>query len=211
MNDSIFINGKEFKKTLVSDNYYVSCDGRVYSTYAKRIISCSIITVKGKKYVRVDIHGKHYVVHRLVYEAWVRKLESNEQVNHKNDDGLDNRCCNLYVGTQSENIQDCVDNGHRVGNVFYLTLYDKDRKEIVSFCPASKFIEYSGHPNKSGSLNKFFTKNWFKKRYDIIEFKRIRDLESYKSVTTMADECKSVGQSLSLSEVHRTQQSEEIV
>lgn len=48
MNDSIFINGKEFKKTLVSDNYYVSHDGCVYSTYAKRIISCSVITVKGK-------------------------------------------------------------------------------------------------------------------------------------------------------------------
>ena len=65
--------------------------------------------------------------------------------------------------------------------------------KIVSFCPARNFIEYSGHSNKSGSVNKFFSKNWFKKRYKIIEFKLIKNLDELKGVTTKTDECKFVG------------------
>ena len=76
--------------------------------------------------------------------------------------------------------------------MFYLTIYDKEKDIIKTFCPANNFIEYCGHSNKSGSLNKFFSKNWFKKRYKIIEFKRINNMNEYKSVTTMDDECNPV-------------------
>lgn len=211
MNDSIFINGKEFKKTLISDKYFVSYDGQIYSEKSKKIINGSVTTMKGKEYIRVDIHKKHYTVHRLVFEAWVRPLKNGEQINHIDDNGLNNMCDNLYVGSQKENIQDCIKNCHRVGNVFYLTLYDKEEKKIISFCPANKFIQYCGHTNASGCINKFFNKNWFKKRYEIIDFKPVKNLESYKSVTTMSDECNSVGQNLSLTEAHDTRKSEEIV
>ena len=81
----------------------------------------------------------------------------------------------------------------RVGNVFYLTLFDKLLNKVISFCPARNFIAYSGHTNKSGSLNKFFSKHWFKKRYEILEFKRIKNLDELKGVTTNGDECNHVG------------------
>ena len=193
MKNSIIINGKQFKQTTISDKYYVSKDGEVYSTQSRKIIKGSVFVSKGKQYRRIDIKKKHYTVHRLVFEAWVRPLNDGEQVNHKDDDSLNNTVHNLYAGNQKDNIDDCIKNQHRVGNVFYLTVFDKQTQKTITFCPAYKFIEYCGHPNKSGSLNKFFNKNWFKKQYDIIEFKHIGNLENYKSVTTNSDECKNVG------------------
>lgn len=194
---SIIINKKEFRQIRFNKHYYVSADGDVYSTHSHKIIKKNVFKVKDKAYYRIDIRigakRKHFTIHRLVYDTWVQNIDSTIQVNHINDNGLDNRIENLYIGTQKDNIHDCISNNHRVGNVFYLTLYDKEKHQIISFCPASNFIEYSGHPNKSKSLNKFFNKHWFKLRYEIIEFKRINNLDEYKGVTTNRDECSDVG------------------
>ena len=196
MEDSIIINNKEFKQIKINNNYFISCDGEIYSKYSKKILKCQIQKSRGKEYKRVDFYvgGKqrHMMVHRLVFETWVRPLRDGEQVNHIDDNTLNNDYRNLHAGTQQQNIQDCFKNQHRVGNVFYLTIYDREKDIIKTFCPAKEFIKYSGHPNKSGSLNKFFSKNWFKKRYEIIEYKKINNLEEYRSVTTMGDECSSV-------------------
>ena len=102
---------------------------------------------------------------------------------------------------------------YRVGNIWILTIFDKEKKETITFCPAKKFIEYSGHSNKSGCLNKFFNKNWFKQRYKIIDYYRCKNLVEKKGVTTMDDECNPVGQNLSLLEARDTclNISEEIV
>lgn len=197
MKNSIIINQKEFRQIEINDNYFISCDGEIYSKYSQRILKCQIQRAGGKEYKRVDFYvnekKRHLMVHRLVFETWVRPLKKGEQVNHLDDNSLNNHYKNLYAGTQKENIQDCVRNKHRVGNVFYLTIYDKEKDIIKTFYPASKFIEYCGHPNKSGSLNKFFSKNWFKKRYEIIEFRKINNIDEYRSVTTMDDECNPVG------------------
>lgn len=194
--NSIIINGEEFKQTKINSNYYISAIGEIYSKYSKRILKCQIQKARGKEYKRVDFYvgGKqrHIMIHRLVFETWVRPLEEGEQVNHIDDNTFNNDYHNLYAGNKKQNIQDCFENEHRVGNVFYLTIYDREKDVIKTFCPASEFIKYSGHPNKSGSLNKFFSKNWFKKRYEIIEYKKINNLEEYKSVTTMGDECSPV-------------------
>ena len=196
MGKSIIINNKEFKQTKINENYFISYDGEIYSKYSRKILKCQIQKTRGKEYKRVDFYvgGKqrHIMIHRLVFETWVRPLEDGEQVNHIDDNTFNNHYRNLYAGTQKQNIDDCFTNKHRVGNVFYLTIYDKEKDVIKTFCPANEFIRYCGHSNKSGSLNKFFGKNWFKKRYEIIEFKRINNLDEYKSVTTMGDECSPV-------------------
>lgn len=191
--DSIIFNGKEFRK--YNNTYYVSADGEIFSQYAKKIIKPAL-KGKEKKYLYIDIYknGKqrHTPIHRIVYESWVRPLTEGEQVNHKDDNQLNNSVDNLYVGSQKENISDCISNNHRIGNMFYLTVYDKQSRKVLTFAPANKFIAYCGHPNKSGSLNKFFTKNWFKKRYEILDFKRIKNIDELKGVTTMGDECNPV-------------------
>ena len=56
MNDSIFINGKEFKKTLVSDNYYISYGGRMKTLNIMDYLynNCNIyLERKYKKYERL--------------------------------------------------------------------------------------------------------------------------------------------------------------
>ena len=185
---------KQYKNTL----YYVSKTGAVYSAHSHRILKGQIRTASGKSYKYIDILNKstgkqqHINVHKMVYTAWVREPQGTEQVNHINDDSLDNRLENLYIGTQQENVQDCIKNNHRIGHMFYLTIFDKKVNKVLTFCPSSDFIQYCGHSNKNGCLNKFFNKNWFKIRYDIIEFKPVNNLQHYQNVTTMGDECSPV-------------------
>ena len=191
---SIIINKKEFRK--LNDIYYISNDGQVYSTYCRKILKPLIYTLHGKSYkyinITLDSKRRNYKIHRLVYKTWIGDLEDKEQVNHKDDNSLNNYYKNLYKGSQKDNIQDCINNDHRVGNVFYLTVYDKSIDKILTFCPSSNFIEYCKHPNASRSVNKYFNKNWFKKRYQIIDFQKINNLDEYRSVTTKSDECNSV-------------------
>lgn len=183
--ETIVINGKTFKA--YDDMYYVSADGQIYSTYRHKCLKWAI---DHNGYPRVDIHQKHIKVHKLVYLVWGSKDLQDKQINHKDDNKMNPHIDNLYLGSQKENIKDCCDNGTRVGNTNYLTIYDKETDEILSFTPITKFIEYCGHPAQNGSVKRMFTRNWFKKRYDILNYCNVA------GVTTNPDECKDVGQIL---------------
>lgn len=178
--NEIIINEKLLKK--YDDNYYVGEYGDVYSLYSRKFLKHNI---DKDGYHRVDIHSKHVKIHKLVYLTWIGKIENGKQINHKDDNKNNNHYSNLYTGTQQQNIQDCIKNNHRQGNIWYLTIYDKQTKRCVTFCPASDFIVYSGHSCMNKSVKRMFNKNWFKKRYEIIDYKK-------KSVTTMGDECSPV-------------------
>ena len=160
----VIINGIELRA--FDETYYVSKNGDVYSTYSNKFLKHSI---DHDGYHRVDIHSKHMKVHRLVYMTWV---ENNKdiQVNHIDDNKDNNSLNNLYAGTQKENISDCIRNGNRAGHIGHITVLDKLTNEILTFSPMSDFIQYCGHQSKSGSVKKFFNKNWFKKRFDIIDY-----------------------------------------
>lgn len=178
---NIIINEKIFKP--YDKTYYISEYGDVYSTYSKKILKHNI-DING--YHRVDIHGKHIKIHRLVYCTWVGNIDTDKQINHIDDNKNNNHYTNLYAGTQKENIRDCVLNHHRGGNIYYLTVFDKKEKKTITFSPANKFVEYCNHPCKNGSVKRMFSRNWFKRRFEIIDYKK-------KGVTTNADECKQVG------------------
>ena len=192
--ESIFLNDEEFK--LYVPGYYVSEDGKVYSYKSQKLLKWLFRGKGAKKYPYVEVTinkvRKKVNVHRIVCETWIRKLNSHEQVNHIDDNKLNCNYKNLYIGSQKQNIADCFNNKHRVGNIIKMTLFDKETNEQISFCPASNFIEYSGHSNKSKSLKKFFSKDWFKKRYTIIEFKNIKNIKELNGVTTIPDEFKEV-------------------
>ena len=197
-NKNYIIYNRDVYKRYKDTCYYVDINGNIYSTYCNRIIKTLKRNIKGKTYHYIDVlkkeqhKQKHIPIHRIVYEARVDTIKNNQQINHKDDDSENNTLTNLYIGNQQENIKDCLKNKHRVGNVFELILYDNEIDKVITFCPAGEFIKYSGHSNKSGSLTKFFTKQWFRNRYKVIKYERINNLEEYQGVTTMGDECTSV-------------------
>lgn len=113
---------------------------------------------------------KHIKVHKMVYECWVGEIPNGLQINHYNDDKNNNHYTNLYCGTQKDNISDCINNKHRVGNARLLIVKKKKTNEILKFQPASKFLEYSGHKQKNGSIKRVLNKNWFNKDYELLYF-----------------------------------------
>ena len=143
--------------------------------------------------IYVDGRQRHIPIHRIVYMSWIGEVPQGMQINHKDDNQLNNSVSNLYAGSQKDNIKDCIDNSHRVGAMNYLTVLDKESKEIMTFCPARNFIEYSGHPCQNGGVSRMFSRNWFKKRFLLLEYNLVNDLDELKRVTTIADECKQVG------------------
>ncbi len=177
------INNQLFKR--YDDSYYISAYGDVYSCY-KHEIMIPYITRDG--YYRVDIHGKHMKVHKLVYLTWIGPIPTNMQINHIDDNKKNNHYLNLYAGTQKENIQDCIKNNHRVGNSHILILFDKEKNKTIKFYPAKNFYNYCKHNSANGSLDRTFKTDWFTKRYRIIKFESIN-----KGVTTTSDEFNLVG------------------
>jgi hypothetical protein len=212
---TISIQGITFKR-FQDTKYYCDENGNIYSEYSRKILKPLLRGQKGKQYYYIDINfgegQKHYPIHKIVYETWIGDIQDGEQVLHKDDNQFNNNINNLYLGSQKENIKDCANNNHRVGNTWVLTVYDKDIKQTLTFCPASDFIGYSGHPCKNGSVKRMFTRNWFKDRYEIIDYYLCKNLDIKKGVTTMGDECNPVEQDLSLLEARNTtHSSEEIV
>lgn len=161
----MIINNMKYRK--IDNNYYINQYGDVYSKFINRHLKHNI-DIDG--YHWVDIHGKHKKVHRLVYQYWIGPIPNNKQVNHKDDDKNNNRIENLYLGTQKENISDCIKNNHRKGHIYTLIVYDQKNQKTITFCPAHDFFKYSGHSSSSKSLKKCFKTKWFQERYKIIKF-----------------------------------------
>ena len=167
IHDLIEIDGKFFMK--YDDMYYVSATGDVYSTFSKK---CLKHYIDHNGYHRVDIHGKHIRISKLVYLTWKGEIPKGKIIRHIDDDKDNNMSTNLILGSQKENMYDAFRNNHKEksGNTHYLKLFDKIDNKTLCFCPAKDFIKFSGHPCSSGSLKKTFKKKWFKERYDIIEY-----------------------------------------
>lgn len=207
MNKIIYIQGKTFKQ-FRDTKYYCDDSGNIYSDFSQKILKPLLRGKDKKQYYYIDINfgngQKHYPIHKIVYETWIGSIDNNLQVLHKDDNQLNNNINNLYLGDQKENILDCLENNHRMGNTWILTIYDKNKKETITFCPAKNFIKYSGHSCQNGGVKRMFTRNWFKQRYEIIDYYLCKDLSIKEGVTTIPDECKEVGQTLSLIEAHGT-------
>lgn len=163
------INGTEFKK--YDSSYYVSKNGEVYSLFSKRLLKHSI---DHDGYHRVDIHGKHIKVHKLVYITWCGNIPDGMQINHIDDNKDNNNYTNLYAGTQKENIDDCFANNHRVGNTTFVMLINKYSNQIEIYESAKEFIATTGHSARNGSFKKISNRNWFKEQYEILCIGRSR-------------------------------------
>ena len=174
---NMVIEGKIYKP--IDKEYYISEDGSIYSMYKKGILKSSV-DIDG--YLRVDIHSKHKKIHRLVYEAWVGEIPKGLQVNHYDDNKLNNHYSNLYLGTQKRNIADCIRNQHRMGNYISYTLYDKRNKLIITFPSVQELLKFLNKKPANKSVNKYIHTKWFNEQYDIINREGVTTIESYISI-----------------------------
>ena len=87
------------------DEYEVSNLGRVRNKKTKKILKLK----KEKGYLRVGLFKngkkKYYLVHRLVYEAFIGEIPNGMQVNHKDENKENNVLSNIdTLMTRKENI-----------------------------------------------------------------------------------------------------------
>lgn len=100
------INNPERWKPIVGfEEYLVSCDGKIYSSKSKKLMSQS--TNSGYKTVGLCKDGKthRFFVHRLVALHWVDNPNKKEYVNHLDENKTNNHYSNLEWSTQKENSQ----------------------------------------------------------------------------------------------------------
>lgn len=159
----LIFEGKEYRK--YDDFYYVSADGCVYSSYKKGPLKHNV-DLDG--YHRVDIHGRHMKIHKLVFLVWVGPIPEGKQINHRDDNKDNNHFSNLYLGNQKENIQDCIRNGTRKGHMKPIKIYDKVAEKVIDFATIKDFIEYSGHKVANGTISKCKSHKWFTERYEVV-------------------------------------------
>lgn len=80
-------------------------DGRVVELYEKTL------KVVDTGYVQVTVTRRQKLVHRLVAENFVPRVEGKNIVNHKDGDKTNNHFENLEWCTQAENIAHSIANG----------------------------------------------------------------------------------------------------
>lgn len=191
------IDSQEFKQ-YKNTKYFCSKSGEVYSSHLNKILKKLIRQPKGSlPYYYVDVFENgvptHVNIHKMVFETWNRPLIDSEVLRHKDNNSLNNNIENILVGSQKDNIHDCINANRRVGNIMFLKIRIKATNEELVFLPAKDFIEFSGHTQTNGSLTRIFTRDWFNKDYEVLEYYNCPNLDFKEGVETNHDECNGVG------------------
>lgn len=97
------------------ENYFITTEGEVFSLYKNNRLNKNgtlrrmKMEIARNGYVRVSLKknktNKHFLVHRLVAEAFIPNIGNRPEVNHINGIKTDNRVQNLEWCNHSENIR----------------------------------------------------------------------------------------------------------
>lgn len=108
--------GEEWRQVKGTASYYVSNHGRVATVERYAIMDKQMRKYKAK-ILKQSINNSGYLqlnlsegmglqlVHRLVFEAFNGKIEDGKEIDHKNNNKLDNRIENLQQLTHKANVR----------------------------------------------------------------------------------------------------------
>lgn len=168
-----------YKPTCIKD-YYISENGQVLSLKQKEpYLMQSHICHFGHHRIELKTENgaKKYFIHRLVYESWVGPLEEDKVVEHLDSNPANNHYTNLKLSTQQENIQTCIKQKRRVGNIQSKILFNTNENLFYKFNSVQDLLLFFNL--KGDSINKF------KKSKSRIEIWKIIDNKTLEGQSTI--------------------------
>lgn len=129
------------KEHPVYRGYFVTEDGRVFSSYTNQFLSQQT-DKDGYKRVTLKKHNKKIGVHKLVAETYILNPENKPQINHIDRDPSNNNLSNLEWVTSKENIMHQIVN-QNIWTIEYIptgkvwkvnNLFDFCREHNLSYC-----------------------------------------------------------------------------
>jgi len=116
--------------------YKVSSLGRIYSIVSNKLLKPTINNTGYKQLKLIDKNGKRisYMIHRLVADNFIRKIEENKVVDHIDRNKLNNKLENLRIVSITKN------NKNKNKSKTLIEQYDKKNNLIQTFSSMTDII-----------------------------------------------------------------------
>lgn len=133
----------------------------------KRLFKGKILNLKKSNsgYLAAPIDNNEYYIHRLVCEAFIRPLQSKEEVNHKDGNKLNNYVDNLEIYDRNHNQQHAFDNNIseipggfkvKVNGIVYDSLGEASKNTGLNKSTLSRRLKNS-NIKTTGNFRHYFT------------------------------------------------------
>lgn len=130
-------SGIAYKPCLIDSKYIIFENGYIYGQNPHYPLKGSI----RNGYIRIDIGGKRYSAHRLIWEAFNGEFSEDGVIDHIDGNRSNNALSNLRLVSQSDNMYNAQKNGHagQVGVTQYSITGEKI-EHFVSLTAAASSI-----------------------------------------------------------------------
>ena len=142
--------------------YTITDDGKVISyKFKEPRIMKTWLQKSGYENIKLckENHIYHFLIHRLVAEAFIPNPNNLPEVNHKNKIRNDNRVENLEWCSRKENLYDSYSTLSQIRNFKECLLVNSETKEIIgdfkSISAAAKYASENFGCSKSGMIRNY--------------------------------------------------------